>query len=230
MARFVWLQGLSDYETVHALQRRLVERRALGEIDDVVLLLEHTETITVGRKRDARSNVLLPEGVPVVAVERGGDVTWHGPGQLVAYPIVQLEGARADLHLHLRSLEQAVIELLGGLGLEGRRDSRNTGVWLAGGQGLPQKVCSVGIACRRWVTWHGLALNVRPERRAFHRIRPCGFEPDVMTRLLDHMGLDCPTPESLAPALAVHLAEHLHVGFDAWETAPSPEEVEGLLS
>lgn len=229
MARFVWLEGLSDYAEVHALQQALLEERAAGAVDDVVLLLEHTETITVGRKRGAADNVLAPEGVPVVPVERGGDVTWHGPGQLVAYPIVRLEGRRADLHLHLRSLEEAVIALLAGLGLEARRDPRNTGVWLPASSGPPRKVCSVGIACRRWVTWHGLALNVRPEPDAFRRIRPCGFEPEVMTRLLEHLGRDCPTPESLAPALAVHLAEQLEVGLDALDRASGPDAVWDLL-
>jgi len=229
MARFVWLEGISDYAEVHALQQQLLEQRAAGAIDDVVLLLEHAETITVGRQRGAAANVLFPEGVPVVDVERGGDVTWHGPGQLVAYPIVKLEGARADLHLHLRSLEQAVIDLLSGLGLDGGRDPRNTGVWLPSPSGPPRKVCSIGIACRRWVTWHGLALNVRPDPGAFRRIRPCGFEPDVMTRLLEHLGRDCPTPESLAPALAVHLAEQLQVRLDAYERAARPGEVADLV-
>lgn len=229
MARFVWLEGTTGYAEAHALQRALVERRAAGEVGDVVLLLEHDETITVGRARGAAANVLAPEGVPVMPVERGGNVTWHGPGQLVAYPIVRLEGRRADLHLHLRSLEEAVIGLLGGLGLEAGRDPRNTGVWLPAPSGPPRKVCSVGIACRRWVTWHGLALNVRPHPDAFRRIRPCGFEPEVMTRLLEHLGRDCPTPESLAPALAVHLAEQLEIGLDGFARAPRPDAVWDLL-
>ena len=122
MARFVRLPGLQDYAAVHALQRDLVDLRARGEAPDVVLLLEHAETITVGRARGAEANVLDAGEVPVVAVERGGDVTWHGPGQLVAYPIVKLEGPRADLHLHLHSLEDAVIGLLADYGLPSGRD------------------------------------------------------------------------------------------------------------
>src|SRR5262249_51340051 len=117
MARFVYLSGPVPYTAAHELQRHLLDQRIRGEIDDTVLLLEHAETITVGRSRGAQSNVLAAGDVPVVAVERGGDVTWHGPGQLVAYPIVQLSGPRADLHRYLRSLEQAVMALLWEMGL-----------------------------------------------------------------------------------------------------------------
>ncbi len=210
MAKFFRLQGLSDYGETHELQQELVRARADGEIGDVVLLLEHAAVITVGRKRDAESNVTMPGDVPVVRVERGGDVTYHGPGQLVAYPIIQLKGDKMDLHRHMRCLEDAVIYTLGDLGLTGARDDRNTGVWLPSESGWPLKVCSVGIACRRWVTWHGLALNVSPDPHAFTRIRPCGFEPDVMTRIADHLD-PCPTVDAVAPILARWLAHSLGV-------------------
>lgn len=209
MVRFVRLPGRTPYAAAHALQRAWVERRAAGEVPDLVLLLEHEPTITVGRARGASDNVLLPEGIPVVEVERGGDVTWHGPGQLVAYPLVKLEGARQDLHLHLRSLEEAVIAALTGTGLAASRDPRNTGVWMPDPAGPPRKVCSVGIACRRWVTWHGLALNVDVDLAWFARIRPCGFDPSVMTTVAEHLPgarLDAwvgPLADALAVALAV---------------------------
>jgi lipoyl(octanoyl) transferase len=143
-----------------------------------------------------------------VEVERGGDATWHGPGQLVAYPIVKLEGERADLHGFLRGLEEAVIRVLVGLGLSPVRDVRNTGVWLPDGDALPRKVCSVGIACRKWVTWHGLALNVAVDPAAFARIRPCGFGAEVMTRLADALH-PCPTVDSLILPLAAELSASL---------------------
>lgn len=219
MAVFVHVEDPSDYSEVHALQKELVERRSGGRIPDVVLLVEHTDVITVGRARGAHANVL--EGA-AVRVERGGDATWHGPGQLVAYPIVKLEGERADLHLHLRSLEGAVIDLLADLGLRPGRDPRNTGVWLPAPSGPPRKVCSVGVACRRWVTWHGLSLNVRVDLAVYRRLRPCGFEPEVMTTLADHLAPDCPTVGSLAPALSVHLARHLAVSLQALERVPDP--------
>jgi len=210
MARFYRLEGRSDFAEIHQLQKDLVDARAADEIDDVVLLLEHDEVITVGRKRDAEANVLVPGDVPVVPVERGGDVTWHGPGQLVAYPIIRLEGAKMDLHLHLRNLEDAVIYTLGDLGLTGIRDDRNTGVWLATEGGWPRKVCSVGIACRRWVTWHGLALNLSPDLAAFNRIRPCGFEADIVTTIADQLD-PCPTVDAVAPVLSRWLAHALGI-------------------
>lgn len=208
MTRFLRLPGQSPYEAVHTLQKRLLAERIAGTTPDTVLLLEHAPTITVGRARDAEANVLSAGDTPVVRVERGGDVTWHGPGQLVAYPIVDLRGRREDLHLHLHSLEEAVVRLLVDRGLEASRDARNTGVWLPGVHG-PQKVCSIGIACRRWVTWHGLALNVAPDWSGFARINPCGFDTSIMTRLVDHQ----PTVvlDDLVQPLADHLADALAI-------------------
>ncbi|MCB9684256.1 MAG: lipoyl(octanoyl) transferase LipB [Alphaproteobacteria bacterium] len=203
-------EGRTDYATVHELQRDLLARRVRGEVDDTIVVVEHPEVITVGRARGAEGSVLVPGDVPVVRVERGGDATWHGPGQLVAYPIVALEGRRRDLHAHLRHLEEAVIGVLGDLGLEGRRDPRNTGVWLTDPDGEVRKVCSVGIACRSWVTWHGLALNVDPDPRAWERIRPCGFSPDVMTSLARVMARP-PKVEELVGPLYEHLCRTLVV-------------------
>jgi len=210
MARFVRLPGRTPYRVAHDLQQRLVAARIAGEIGDTVLLLEHEPVITVGRKREALANVLRPEGVEVVTVERGGDVTWHGPGQLVAYPIVKLEGPRQDVHKHLRALEDAVMGVLTGLGLDPRRDERNSGVWLPGPFGN-QKVCSVGVALRDWVTWHGLALNVDADLGGFARINPCGFDAGVMTRLADHLD-PCPALDALVAPLAAHLARTLEIG------------------
>jgi lipoate-protein ligase B len=208
------LPGRAPYAQVHALQEALVDARGAGRIGDVVLLLEHEATITVGRARNAAANVLDPRGVPVVAVERGGDVTWHGPGQLVAYPIVALEGARRDLRRFLTGLEQGVIDLLAGHGLAAMRDPRNTGVWLPIEGSEPRKVCSIGVAARRWVTWHGLALNVTPDLSRFAAIHPCGFDATVMTRLADHLD-PCPPLDALALELVAPLARAL-------DLAPGP--------
>ena len=231
MAVVVHLLGTSDYRAVHTVQRSLLEARAAHTGPDVILLLEHAPVITVGRQRGAEVNVLQPADTAVVQVERGGDVTWHGPGQLVAYPIVKLEGTRADLHLHLRSLEAAVIGLLEDHGLEPVRDPRNTGVWLPQADGsAPRKVCSVGIACRRWVSWHGLALNVAPDLKAFEAIRPCGFDPDVITRLSDHLD-PAPSVQGLAAPLAAHLCRALEIERDGpIRYADTPEEVLGLVA
>lgn len=153
--------------------------------ESAVILCEHEPVYTLGRKRGALANVLDAGDTPVIEVERGGDVTWHGPGQLVVYPVLRLEGAARDLHAHLHRLEDLAIEVCGALGLPAGRDSRNTGAWVRG-----RKVCSIGVACRRWVTWHGLALNVNPDLSAFRRINPCGFDAAVMTSVSEELGRD----------------------------------------
>lgn len=210
------LLGQSDYAEVHALQGALVDARPDGAIGDVLILTEHRPTITLGRARGAERSVVLAGEVPVVSVERGGDATWHGPGQLVAYPILQLVGERRDLRDHLRRLEQGVITLLRELGLPAQRDPRNTGVWLPGpGAAGPRKVCSIGVAVRRWVSWHGLALNIDPDPAGFARIRPCGFDAEVMTRLCDHLH-PSPSLAALAEPLANHLGAALASGPASW--------------
>jgi len=230
MARFVLLTAPADYRETHALQAELVDRRHRGEVPDVVLLLEHREVITLGRKKGAEGSLVNPGDVPVVPIERGGDATWHGPGQLVAYPLVKLEGRRADLHLHLHSLEDAVISLLSTWGLAPVRDERNTGVWLPAPAGPPQKVCSIGIACRRWVTWHGLALNLTADLQRFATIHPCGFDPSVMTRVADHL-VRCPSVDEAARQLVGPLATALEVTVDGeLLRAQRPDEVVALLS
>lgn len=205
-----WL-GRRGYSEVHELQRSWVHARAEEEIGDRLLLVEHPPVITVGRGRDAGDDVLEAD-VEVIEVERGGQSTLHAPGQLVAYPIVKLEGADRDLHLHLRRLEDAVIDILDLHGLRGQRDARNTGVWLPF-EPLPLKVCSVGIACRRWVTWHGLALNIDIDLARFGALRPCGFTADVMTRVADHLE-PCPPVEDWVLPLADALARRLGRAWD----------------
>lgn len=182
MARVMRL-GRVPYGDAWALQTRLVAERAAGLVEDVVLVCEHDPVYTVGRSRGAGANVLDPGDVPVVEVERGGDVTFHGPGQVVAYPILALEGPARDLHAHLRRLEQLMIDVCARFGLDAGRDPRNTGVWHGG-----RKLGSIGIACRRWVTFHGLALNVDVDLGWFARINPCGFDASIMTSMAHELG------------------------------------------
>lgn len=174
--------GRRSYEETHELQQQLVEQRLAGEITDTLILVEHDPVLTVGRGAD-RSAADASE-LPVFEVERGGEATYHGPGQVVAYPIFLLPEGRRDLHQYMRDLETVVIGVLGEVDLEGRREEGKTGVWIG-----PQKVASIGVAVRRWVTWHGLALNVHTDLEAFQPFRPCGLEPSVMTRLADHVSL-----------------------------------------
>jgi lipoyl(octanoyl) transferase len=179
--------GTAPYRDAWARQLALVDSRQRGEAADTLLVVEHPHVFTLGRRREAATNVLAPGGVEVIEIERGGDVTYHGPGQLVAYPIVLLGDGERDLHRYLRNLEQAVIETCGRLGLPADREPGKTGVW-CGPTSRRRKLCSMGIACRKWVTFHGLALNVTTDLAYFQRINPCGFEASVMTSLADQLG------------------------------------------
>ena len=160
-------------------QRRLAQDRIAGRLPhDVLLLLEHPPVITLGRSSHAE-HLLAPDGaVEVFEIERGGDVTYHGPGQLVGYPIIDLTNHRQDLHWYLRTLEQALIEGLARLGIPAERKPGFTGVWTAQGQ---RKIGSIGVHVKQWVTWHGFALNVTTDLAAFCRIVPCGIAGVEMT-------------------------------------------------
>lgn len=162
--------------------REAVEARAEGRIPDTLLWVRHPGVITVGRKRGASASVLAPGDVPVVEVERGGDATYHGPGQQVLYPILALSGEDRDLHRLLRKLEESVIATLARWDLQGERVAGQTGVWLRG-----RKIASIGVAVRRWVTFHGVALDVAPDP-GFAAIRPCGLDSSVMTSLEEVLG------------------------------------------
>ena len=183
--------GTEAFRETWARQLALVEQRQKGEAPDTLLLVEHPHVFTLGRRRDAEANVLMPGDVEVIGIERGGDVTYHGPGQIVAYPIVLLGDGERDLHRYLRNLEEAVIATCARFGLTCDREPGKTGVWLTtpgGPAGMRRKLCSMGIACRRWVTFHGLALNVTSDLGYFRRINPCGFEASVMTSMAEQLG------------------------------------------
>lgn len=167
--------GRMDYADALALQRELVDQRRAGEIPDTLLLVEHDPVFTLGRRRGSEANVLLAGDTPVVQVERGGDVTWHGPGQLVGYPIFKLAEPERDLHLVLRRLEDALIAVLAQCGLQAGRKSEHTGVWCQG-----SKLVSLGVAVYGWVTYHGFALNIDCDLGWFRRINPCGLGSEVM--------------------------------------------------
>ena len=168
--------GRVPYEIALAWQEALVARRLDGG-PDVLLVLEHPPVYTLGRGADARFLGAAAEGdIPVVQVGRGGQVTYHGPGQLVGYPIVGLRDLRPDVRWYVRGLEEVLISALADLGIAAERRPGLTGVWV--GQ---RKIGSIGVAIRRWVTWHGFALNVAPDVSGFAAITPCGIDGVVMT-------------------------------------------------
>ena len=175
--------GRVPYDRALAWQRTLAQARIDGRLEeDLLLLLEHPPVVTLGRTaRRGGAHVLRPEGVDVVEVERGGDVTFHGPGQLVGYPIFDLHGPpyRQDLHWYLRTLEDALIAALAELGIPAERKTGYTGVWTGAGEG--RKIASIGVHVKQWVTWHGFALNVTTDLAQFERIVPCGIPGVEMT-------------------------------------------------
>ena len=193
------VEGRVPYAEGLAWQRDLARAKIAGELDqDLVLLLEHDPVVTLGRgARDtnvvASTEALDAARVETFEVERGGDVTYHGPGQLVGYAILDLNRWRRDLHWYLRRLEQSLIDTLRGLGLEGFRYPEYTGVWVGNegertepgrAAGRVRKIASIGVHVSRWVTWHGFALNVTMEPlRNFELIVPCGIERVRMTTL-----------------------------------------------
>jgi lipoyl(octanoyl) transferase len=198
--------GQKPYREVWSRQLALVEARQTGAVPDTLVLVEHPHVFTLGRSRAALANVLAPGDVEVIGIERGGDVTYHGPGQLVAYPIVQLGDGERDLHRYLRNLEEAVIRTCARFELEADREPGKTGVWL-GPPERRRKLCSIGIACRKWVTFHGLALNVTTDLAYFQRINPCGFDSAVMTSMAEQLGeIDI---DAVRRALADELGETL---------------------
>jgi lipoate-protein ligase B len=181
--------GRRPYAEVLELQRELRRQRLAGELaQDVLLLVEHEPVVTLGRSTRPASLPLPVEelerrGIAVAEVERGGDVTFHGPGQLVGYPILDLTRHREDLHWYLRRLEDVLITALDQLGVPAGRNPGLTGVWTRG-----RKIASIGVHVKQWVTLHGFALNVTTRLEPFEMIVPCGIRDVVMTSVAQELG------------------------------------------
>jgi len=176
--------GTREFGEVWALQKELVGQRQRDEIPDTLILVEHPHVITLGRGTH-KENVLAPGDTPLFEIERGGDVTYHGPGQLVGYPIFLLRQEERDLHLYLRNLEESLLRAVGRFGISGERKDGWTGVWSAGGA---RKLASIGVAVKRWVTLHGFALNVSTDLGRFAAINPCGLEATIMGSMESVLG------------------------------------------
>lgn len=175
--------GLIGYEECYALQKQLVARRKSGGINDCLILAEHDEIFTIGRTGSEKNILVRPEDLSdnrmkVLRVDRGGDVTFHGPGQLVAYPIIDLKARGKDLHRYLRDLEEAVMLFLGDYSVDAERIRGKTGVWVHG-----KKISSIGIGASGRVTYHGVSVNINCELNFFSMINPCGMADVVMTSL-----------------------------------------------
>lgn len=197
--------GTIDYAEAHRVQKELQRKRVGGEIGDIVLLLEHPPVLTMGRSAKAQHVLATPEllearGIPVHEVGRGGDVTYHGPGQLVAYPIIDLKPDRKDVRKYVASLEETMIRTCADFGLAAGRVEGLNGAWIG-----ERKVGAVGVRISRWVTMHGLALNVNSDLRQFEMIVPCGIQDKGVTSLSAELGRAVHVADLLEP-LAGHFA------------------------
>ena len=227
--------GLVDYAPTWELQRLLqgeliAAKRAEPprEIPHVMLLVEHPPVFTLGKSGNrgnllATDDMLRERGAEFFHIDRGGDITFHGPGQIVGYPILDLGRFYTDIHRYLRDLEETIIETCGDYGVEARRVKGRTGVWV-GDEGNERKVCAMGIRCSRWVTMHGFALNVTTDLDYFNYIIPCGISDRAVTSLSRETGRDLPLQE-----VQERLLEHFETRFEVETTVLSADRARSYV-
>lgn len=218
----MWRLGVREYGEVLALQRGLAQARMAGRVPDLLLLVEHPPVITFGRAAHREHLRATPEalrrrGVGLFDVERGGDVTYHGPGQLVGYPILDLRGYGLDVHLHLRRIERALMGALAATGIAAGLAAGRTGVWVQ-----DRKIASIGIHVARWVTWHGFALNVSTAPSAFDCIIPCGLHGVRMTSMAAELGRAVSVGE-VEPAVVDGFGEAFGAAMAPWDAREAVE-------
>src|SRR5882672_11406895 len=204
--------GLIAYAEAWQLQKRVVAARKAGVIGDVLLFCEHPHVITLGRSGNranllASENVLRQKGVEYYETSRGGDITYHGPGQIVGYPILNLGAIRRDVVWYVRTLEEAMIRATGEFGITAERVAGKTGIWVRAGN-TEEKLAAIGVHLTRWITSHGFAYNVSTDLRNFDLIVPCGIADRKATSLEKLLGRSV-EPKEVAPKIAKHLGELL---------------------
>jgi len=215
--------GRTGYARTWELQKRLAASRIAGTSPDLLLLNEHEHVYTIGTSGEQDHLLAGPEelraaGAQVFEVDRGGDITYHGPGQLVGYPIIDLNGFYLDLHRYLRELEEVVIRTLAGYGIASGRDAGLTGVWVG-----PNKIAAIGVKVSRWVTTHGFALNVGTDAKYFDRIIPCGIFHKGVTSMEEILGAKVSLEE-----VADRVTEHFGAVFNARMERRTIEEFDAI--
>jgi len=183
-----------DYKETLELQHRLVELRTQARQPDVFLLVEHPHVITMGKS--ARTENILSRTLPVYEIERGGDVTYHGHGQLVGYPILNLSSRGSDIGTYLRNLEKTLIQTLTHFGITAQRIQGRAGVWVG-----EKKIASIGVAVRSSITFHGFALNVSTDLSYFAKINPCGYHSSIMTSMKEQLGREISIADVKGPLI-----------------------------
>ena len=210
MRCIVYQLGLIEYRKAYHLQKQLLRKRSEGQIPDVLLLLEHPPTITIGKSGRLENVLASPtqldqKGIPVLFVDRGGDVTYHGPGQLVGYPIIDLRDREKDLHRYVHDIEASIIRTLGDFSISATIDENHAGVWVKN-----EEVAAIGIAVKKWVSMHGFALNVNTDLEPFSLINPCGFSNRRATSMSEILSQGVSIPNVIESLLA-----HYSQVFDA---------------
>ena len=209
----VYQLRLIEYGEAYELQKRLHRERLNGNISDTLLLLEHPPTLTIGRS-GSMENVLVSrekladEGITLFFIERGGDVTFHGPGQLVGYPIMDLSSRGKDIQRYVRDIEEVLIRTLKDFSIAAARDESHAGVWVGN-----EEIAAIGLSVRRWVTMHGFALNVSPNLEHFSYINPCGFPDRRATSMAELLG-QTPSMKTVPERLLAHFSEVFHVAME----------------
>lgn len=212
--------GLIDYAKAWNLQKEVFDKRVSGNTDDTFFMLEHPNTYTLGKTADknnliSNKDYLEKEGISVFEIDRGGDITYHGPGQIVGYPIIDLKHWKQDTHLYLRNIEETIIKVCNYYGLNAGRKEKYTGVWIG-----ERKICAIGVKISRWVTMHGFAFNINTNLNLFNGIIPCGIKDKEVTSLERELGKRFDINEVKEKILEVFINQF---NYDEFSTVKSEE-------
>ncbi len=199
--------GLSDYNDTWKLQKKLQSKRILGEIEDHLLLVEHPPVFTLGKNASKQHIINNSDDVSIIQTDRGGNITFHGPGQLVCYPILDLNHYKRSITWYMRELEQLIIEVLGEYDIKASRKKGLTGTWVK-----DKKIAALGVRISRWVTMHGFSLNINPDLNFYKNIIPCGIKEYGVTSMAKIMGNEVPSMDEVKTKMTKHFTKNF-VGY-----------------
>lgn len=199
--------GLSDYNDTWKLQKKLQSKRILGEIEDHLLLVEHPPVFTLGKNASKQHIINNSEDVSIIQTDRGGNITFHGPGQLVCYPILDLNHYKRSITWYMRELEQLIIDVVGEYDIKASRKKGLTGTWVK-----DKKIAALGVRISRWVTMHGFSLNINPDLNFYKNIIPCGIKEYGVTSMAKIMGNEVPSMDEVKTKMTKHFTKNF-VGY-----------------
>ena len=199
--------GLSDYNDTWKLQKKLQSKRILGEIEDHLLLVEHPPVFTLGKNASKQHIINNSDDVSIIQTDRGGNITFHGPGQLVCYPILDLNHYKRSITWYMRELEQLIIDVLGEYDIKASRKKGLTGTWVK-----DKKIAALGVRISRWVTMHGFSLNINPDLNFYKHIIPCGIKEYGVTSMANIMGNEVPSMDEVKAKMTKHFNKNF-VGY-----------------